>query len=167
MVIYWCNVLMPFYSLTLSHTLYLMPIRNAYRFAAIGLNMRLCWQFVCASLKHYSMCGHVVFTLRVTKTDKCNSSEQTLLLAPAWHEALQQSHVTRHTPTSVIRLATIQFRADQCLQHMQSPPGRVKGERISQSGGGRYCRPPSQTAPWKTAAVQGTSPSQKTPSQAL
>lgn len=101
------------------------------------------------------MCGHVVFTLYVTKTDKCNSSEQRnphltsrtpspcCELARAWHEVLQWSHVTQRTLTSVIRPAAIQFRADQCIQHMECP-GQSERERITQSSGGWACRQLSQ-----------------------
>lgn len=90
----------------------------------------------------YTLYGRVV---RITKTDKCNSSKQSYTpppllflfhceLAQAWHEELQGSHVTQHTLTSVIRLAAIQFRADQCLQHKQHP-GQSERERIAQMQG--------------------------------
>lgn len=85
----------------------------------------------------YTVCVWV--RCSVTNTDKYKSRKQCLsppplLAGPAWHEELRGSHVTRHTLTSVIRSAAIQFRADQCLQHKRSP--RPSWKRANRSNAG-------------------------------
>lgn len=71
-VIYWYDVLKPFYSLTCSHTLFNAnhERRLLYRYR----NRDYVCQFVCASLKCTVCVG--ILTFCVTKTDKCNCSEQ-------------------------------------------------------------------------------------------
>lgn len=159
MVIYWYDVQKAFNRSTkCSPTLYLMAITTADCFTATRIELNSAGS---VSVRHLcTVCVGVLFTLCVTKTDKCNSGEECappqlflLLLiflhcelAQPWHEDLQGSHVTRRTLTSVIRPAAIQFRANQCHQHKQWPQAqRERGRESLKRSGGRSCGQPSQT----------------------
>ena len=76
----------------------------------------------------------------------------------AWHWQFQRSHVTWHTLTSVITLAAIQFRADQCIQHTEHP-GQSERENHSKQWWAIL-----QTV--IIAAIEGMSCSKYTPSPA-
>lgn len=60
-----------FHTPTCSHTLYLMPITNTNSFYHYWNRMRICWRFVCASLKRTVCVG-----MLCSHSNKCNSSKQ-------------------------------------------------------------------------------------------